>query len=231
MLKAIETAYQGYRFRSRLEARWAVFLTAVGLRWRYEVEGFTLAEAGLYYLPDFYLPDWDVYLEVKPDLPYDQISADNRVILVVDAAGHTALGKLLLAGRALQKPETGGLVKPRLYMVCGTPGYPALLPWKGRWQLQDGAVVIHPVFAGPNLLFPIEAWSESAAGVLDLWPFYQGGVAEGPNELEAPMFPAGVSKRLYLGAGRDYASPRLNAAYAAARSARFEHGETPRIRS
>lgn len=40
MIKAIETKYKGYRFRSRLEARWAVFFDALGVRWEYEIEGF-----------------------------------------------------------------------------------------------------------------------------------------------------------------------------------------------
>jgi hypothetical protein len=50
-IRPIETFYRGYRFRSRLEARWAVFLDAAGIRWQYEVEGFDLS--GVYYLPDF----------------------------------------------------------------------------------------------------------------------------------------------------------------------------------
>lgn len=49
--RAIETRYQGYRFRSRLEARWAVFFDALGLRWEYECEGFELPSGR--YLPDF----------------------------------------------------------------------------------------------------------------------------------------------------------------------------------
>lgn len=51
-IKAIETTYKGYRFRSRLEARWAVFFDALGVRWEYEPEGYDLGEAG-WYLPDF----------------------------------------------------------------------------------------------------------------------------------------------------------------------------------
>ena len=50
VIKAIETRYKGYRFRSRLEARWAVFFDALGLEWEYEPEGFDLN--GIYYLPD-----------------------------------------------------------------------------------------------------------------------------------------------------------------------------------
>jgi len=51
-LQPIETNYKGYKFRSRLEARWAVFFDALNLRWDYEVEGFKLSD-GRYYLPDF----------------------------------------------------------------------------------------------------------------------------------------------------------------------------------
>ena len=52
-LKPIETLYRGYRFRSRLEARWAVFLESCGLKFDYEVEGYDLD--GVWYLPDFWV--------------------------------------------------------------------------------------------------------------------------------------------------------------------------------
>ena len=51
-IKPIETIYNGYRFRSRLEARWAVFFDALGIEYEYEPEGFEI-ESGLRYLPDF----------------------------------------------------------------------------------------------------------------------------------------------------------------------------------
>lgn len=65
-MKAIETLYRGYRFRSRLEARWAVLFDAAGIRWEYEPQGFVLAD-GSSYLPDFWLPDLDggTWAEVK----------------------------------------------------------------------------------------------------------------------------------------------------------------------
>lgn len=53
-IKAIQTRYKGYHFRSRLEARWAVFFDALGLEWEYEPEGFELPD-GTRYLPDFLL--------------------------------------------------------------------------------------------------------------------------------------------------------------------------------
>lgn len=67
-IKPIETFYKGYRFRSRLEARWAVFFDALGVKWEYEPEGFELP-SGKRYLPDFkvdcYGTRGDVYNEVS----------------------------------------------------------------------------------------------------------------------------------------------------------------------
>jgi hypothetical protein len=68
-LTPIETVYKGYKFRSRLEARWAVFFEEMGLDWSYEVEGFNLP-SGARYLPDFLVKGhkngWDYYYEIKP---------------------------------------------------------------------------------------------------------------------------------------------------------------------
>lgn len=64
-MKAIETAYQGYRFRSRLEARWAVYFDTLGIVWEYEREGFKFTD-GTLYLPDFWLPQVNMWAEVKP---------------------------------------------------------------------------------------------------------------------------------------------------------------------
>ena len=65
---AINTYDHGYNFRSRLEARWAVFFDHFGIRWTYEPEGYELGN-GLRYLPDFFLPDCDMFVEVKPSSP------------------------------------------------------------------------------------------------------------------------------------------------------------------
>lgn len=64
-LKPIETIYNGYKFRSRLEARWAVFFDELKIEYQYEVEGFNLHYSG-WYLPDFYLPLYQAYMEIKP---------------------------------------------------------------------------------------------------------------------------------------------------------------------
>ena len=66
MIKCIPTKYDGVEFRSRLEARWAVFFNELGIKWYYEYEGFDLD--GEWYLPDFYLPEVKdgMFFEVKP---------------------------------------------------------------------------------------------------------------------------------------------------------------------
>lgn len=65
-IKAIETRYRGYRFRSRLEAKWAVFFDALGIKWEYETESFILP-GGACYLPDFrlLLPKITLLVDVK----------------------------------------------------------------------------------------------------------------------------------------------------------------------
>lgn len=63
-MQAIETQYGGNRFRSRLEARWAVFFDSLGIVHVYEPEGFKLP-GGLRYLPDFWLPNLRCWIEVK----------------------------------------------------------------------------------------------------------------------------------------------------------------------
>lgn len=66
-MKAIETSFDGRRFRSRTEARWAVFLKGLGLSYEYEPEGFVLD--GTPYLPDFRIPEIECWLEVKGQEP------------------------------------------------------------------------------------------------------------------------------------------------------------------
>lgn len=66
----IETTYKGYRFRSRLEARWAVFFDAMGIKFVYEPDTFDLD--GTCYLPDFWLPTWKMFVEIKPIEPTEE---------------------------------------------------------------------------------------------------------------------------------------------------------------
>lgn len=68
-IQAIPTRYKGYFFRSRLEARWAVFFDELKIEWVYEPEGYILSN-GVKYLPDFWLPRFcgdGIFVEVKPE--------------------------------------------------------------------------------------------------------------------------------------------------------------------
>lgn len=64
-MTASPTIYRGILFRSRLEATWAIFLDLVGVDYCYEHKQLAVGEG--FYLPDFWLPDLGVWLELKPD--------------------------------------------------------------------------------------------------------------------------------------------------------------------
>lgn len=72
MIKAIPTIYNGQKYRSKLEAEYAKGMDEAGVKFIYEPEGFVFSD-GTKYLPDFYLPDFGVFIEVKGIMTdYDQ---------------------------------------------------------------------------------------------------------------------------------------------------------------
>jgi hypothetical protein len=87
-IKAIETRYAGCLFRSRLEARWAIFYDSLKINWRYEPEGFDLGPLG-FYLPDFWLPDFRYVIEIKPDSNYP-LDLNDKICLATKALGGQA---------------------------------------------------------------------------------------------------------------------------------------------
>ncbi|MGB3206313.1 MAG: hypothetical protein WBB28_15090 [Crinalium sp.] len=60
-VSAIPTRYNGNDFASRLEARWAVFWDYLNVRYHYEPLGYRR-------FPDFFLPDLQMWVEIKPNL-------------------------------------------------------------------------------------------------------------------------------------------------------------------
>lgn len=105
-MKPIETFYNGYRFRSRLEARWAVFMSTLFVPFQYEVEGFQMGNRR--YLPDFWLEDQKAWLEIKPRI-------DGRLQLSPQEAA-----KLIAFQDGL---ENGPVPTPDFWIVAGDP-YP-----------------------------------------------------------------------------------------------------------
>jgi hypothetical protein len=118
--RVVPTTALGYRFRSTTEARWAVFLRALGVAFEYEMETYDLGDLG-WYLPDFWLSNLGMHLEVKPsrkmlDTEYDRARAlfllTQRPVLVAQGFGRPPWEELP-SGRAGDWPG-------RLYDVWTT---------------------------------------------------------------------------------------------------------------
>ena len=93
-IKSIETKYNGYRFRSRLEARWAVFFDRIGIDYEYELEGITKGNKSCW-LPDFFLPNIGTkgtYVEVKPFFP------DYETLLKLESFALSGIDIFLISG-------------------------------------------------------------------------------------------------------------------------------------
>lgn len=97
MLKAINTEFDGYRFRSRLEARWAMFFKTLGIPYEYEKEGYDLD--GLWYLPDFWLPEQQCWVEIKGQEPTEE---EKRKAELLAYYGNSPVG---IFWQGLQVPE------------------------------------------------------------------------------------------------------------------------------
>ena len=82
-MNPIRTWYAGRRFRSRLEARWAVWFDAMKVPWEYENLGFDVGNTR--YLPDFEIPSWNMHIEIKPE--HIKAKEQARLTAIVQAWG------------------------------------------------------------------------------------------------------------------------------------------------
>ena len=209
---AIQTRYNGYHFRSRLEARWAVWLDTLGIAYTYELQGFDLD--GEAYLPDFWLPGSPdrirdskpqvgagCWLEIKP-APL----TDNEEKLLSNLALHTHCYALAFAGDpwpgefALYGANPKGGVHfrpPTLCPMCEGVGYDKY-PADGEWRgIQYSAWRAHPC-----------GWCQTehpdrSICWMVLYSFFCHQLDNTPDQ------------------------EQVNAAFQRARAARFEHGEHP----
>lgn len=109
-ITAIETRFAGCLFRSRIEARWAVWFNALGITWEYEKEGYHLSTDD-YYLPDFWLPQFDAWFEVKGQPMNEDEQRKARYLAsehkpVITAAG--AIGSEIITVFAQDSSDSGG---------------------------------------------------------------------------------------------------------------------------
>lgn len=129
--KGLEVTYSGHIFRSRLEARWAVLLDLLEIDYDYEVCFYRVGD-GLTYLPDFYLPAQDLWLEVKGAAFMDAASMA-KVLAAVGgpaplpsrSAPYGPSGQLMLAG-AFHRPA---LARPVHTLITPGPAGTAALSY------------------------------------------------------------------------------------------------------
>ena len=201
--RAIETNYMGCRFRSRLEARWAVFFDSLGWDWEYEKQGYTIGwreDDEIPWLPDFEIvtpSGQHFYVEVKGDRNF---FAD---------------------GEWLERFDYNG--GPPGFQNCG---------WSGKYNAEHKPLLLLgniPRFDGENINFYV-ALIVHYKGVQgyqakltqqELFPepcFAWDNIGSGNG---IPDF--------QMGCDRSYTSDRaVLRALRAASGARFEHGEKPR---
>lgn len=250
MIKAIETHYNGYKFRSRLEARWAVFFDTLGIKYEYERQGYVTAMGG--YLPDFWLPDWECYIEVKPDRkPTDEeiikvmyVALDHNIVILCGNVEMPVLrGNSVLSGaiaisfdnirasghKMIQDAKGSGLI--RMVKYNDDPWCVCEIPTNGSYIT---TIAVHipsdtpiKVDGRPYL------WHQHVTGYFELWP-YPEFAPKGTTEKEKINNIVKMLSKPSTNLLRSQQSvmridtPQLTAAYNAARSARFEFGETPR---
>lgn len=203
-IKAIETRYAGCRFRSRLEARWAVFFDTLGIKWEYEPEGYE-TPGGLY-LPDFRisLNKRRAFFEVKPELDKRSIDPRWKHVASTGTDLYVTFGLPYMTSKSF-----------------GMDGFP-------ESDILGGFICFWPTGAYSALQFFCVCPHCEAVDIR-----WAGDILLDTLAPESNSFDFAVD-RVYetICCGRRIRSPRyfgdnpnILAAYTAARSARFEHGE------
>lgn len=200
-IKAIETVYNGYRFRSRLEARWAVFFDWFKLRYEYEKEGYDLD--GVWYLPDFWLPDANAFVEIKGAEP-SEADQDKAV-------------RLALLSECCVAIFHG---EPNLNR---TTFYYQFIPWKSHFENMNN-LASH----GDKSAYEWHEWVMRHDRLAHNRRGWVRGCLPDWKELGMGMEWFADGSCVWLDIRLDAVPPHPDvvAAYAAARQARFEHGES-----
>ncbi|MCM1297534.1 MAG: hypothetical protein NC311_18505 [Muribaculaceae bacterium] len=205
-IKPIQTEYKGYLFRSRLEARWAVFFDACGVEWEYEPEGYSLGR-GIRYLPDFLLHNVQLGA-FGPGSGYSDIRS-----LYVE-----------VKGRMTQADSEKILAFYKAGLADGLPAIP-----------DTAVLVLGNIPAGAALAEIKECIkAESRRGYPWEVRAFHSGTVDGMDCVAFPAVSRGGGMELFgeaEGYNRCFIDRKATErAYRLARQARFEHGEMPRIR-
>jgi hypothetical protein len=205
-IQAIPTSYAGCLFRSRIEARWAVFFDHLGIAWEYEPQGYLVGpnDDRQPYLPDFYLPNavpGGIWVEVKGVLS----AADQRKIFY---ASHPVYG-LPAKSQRTRVLLLGDVPRVEPGWMC----WHHAMGWDfdEQWDV-DGTATFTVLFRDDGTLLDIGG---PGVGVDTMRP-----EAANPSAWNFTAFVTDAPCLAWWGA-----SHRISRAYRAARSARFEHGE------
>lgn len=205
-IKPIETIFDGYKFRSRLEARWAVFFKDAGIPYEYEPEGITL-DNGTGYLPDFYLPWFDCYVEIKAKIP------ENKDI-VLNLVHNFPYAKPLLI--CVGDPYEDKM----LVFYRDEENYPCHFVEGAKWKYEDTL----------SDLYYEQGYGKHTISILCDTPYLNwGNCIHGfsirPQEWQYEKIPKSLEKS-YIGENITfYTRSHLETSKLKARQARFEHGE------
>ena len=229
-MKAIETRYKGYRFRSRLEARWAVFFDALGLSWEYEPEGFE-TDAG-WYLPDFkvrFEKGFEFWLEIKGKMPTtDEIRKCEALASGTGQDVYMACGNIGAPTQpyGLKTPSLGGPVIRNVGFYCKN-SHPAGHIMHDP-EFNEKARRVHSMRLFGFCEYADGSGMDLNTLCLNDWRLDKSAYTLTDQFLmDYDIEMSATTKVGVVSQGRAFRSPRILKAYEAARSARFEHGETP----
>ena len=220
-VNAIRTRYNGYIFRSKLEACWAIFFDAAGIRYVYEQEGYEQEWSKKKYLPDFYLPGLDFHVEVKPERPnYEKEILRTKDFIVWGGP----IKRLLILSDIPPRTDDGGIWHFPCYVYNASYAShereDVTAQWFFFWDVDEYGVSGN-VSSAPYASPPINEWDFergefSIAPMSDRKISTRGGNADWDGIDEA------------CGSGYNYRLNKLTfKALEIAREAQFDHGQTP----
>lgn len=220
-VKAIRTRYNGYIFRSKLEACWAIFFDAAGIRYIYEQEGYEQEWSNNKYLPDFYLPDLDFHVEVKPERPdYEREILRTRDFIVWGGP----IKRLLILTDVPPKTDDGGMWHFPCYVYNASHGDHADGEVSARWFFFwdfDECGVLGNISNASYVSPPINKW-DLERKEFSIAPMSDRKI---PRIGEKPDW-ADMDEA--CGSGYNYRANKLTfKALEIAREVQFDHGQTP----
>lgn len=217
-MKAIETNYAGCRFRSRLEARWAVFFNKLGYSWNYEPQGYVVSDRydkQKPYLPDFWLPSLQLWVEVKGLWSPDELETVCYATLDVDGLPAKPHGERL---------DDSTRNRPRILLLGSIDSTECVNAW--LLAHNKGDVVLSRYAFDPsvdNAQLGNTIWCDAPE-----WRYPAVSICAALNGGFGPIKRKGPDDRWqWRHEPIVLATPVVRSGLVAARSARFEHGEKP----